>query len=209
MLILNHRRFLDHAVFGSHEQIFVIVEFTHGDNGRNLFLRHQLQKVYNSRSPGRTSCLRYLICLQTVYASGIGKEHHIVMVGGHEKVLNIVLLNGLHALDSLTSPVLAPEIIHVHALDITQMGHSNDGILVRNQVLHGHIVVISNGRAAVIPVFIRDDHDLVPDNGKQLLLICKDCLQLLDLCLKFPVLVLQLLTFQTCESAEPHIHNGL
>ena len=191
MLILHHRCFLDHAVSGSHEQIFVIVKFTHGDNGRNLLLRHQLKKVYNSRSPGCTSCLRYLICLQTVHASGIGKEHHIVMVGGHEKVLDIVLLNGLHT------------------LDVAQMGHGNDGVLVRNQVLHGHIIVISNGCAAVIPIFIRDNHNFIPDNGKELLLIRKNCLQFLDLCLKFPVLILQLLTFQTSESAEPHIHDSL
>ena len=209
MLILHHRCFLDHAVSGSHEQIFVIVKFTHGDNGRNLLLRHQLKKVYNSRSPGCTSCLRYLICLQTVHASGIGKEHHIVMVGGHEKVLDIVLLNGLHALDSLAASVLAPEIIYIHTLDVAQMGHGNDGVLVRNQVLHGHIIVISNGCAAVIPIFIRDNHNFIPDNGKELLLIRKNCLQFLDLCLKFPVLILQLLTFQTSESTEPHIHDSL
>ena len=128
------------------------------------------------------------------------------MVGGHEKVLDIVLLNGLHALDSLAASVLAPEIIYIHTLDVAQMGH---GVLVRNQVLHGHIIVISNGCAAVLRVFIRDNHDLIPDNGKELLLIRKNCLQFLDLCLKFPVLILQLLTFQTSESAEPHIHDSL
>ena len=55
------------------------------------------------------------------------------MVGGHEKVLDIILLNGLHALDSLAASVLAPEIIYIHTLDVAQMGHGNDGVLVRNQ----------------------------------------------------------------------------
>lgn len=61
---------------------------------------------------------------------GIGKEHHIVMVGGHEQVLDIILLNGLHPLDALASAVLASEIIHIHTLDVPQMGHGNDGVLV-------------------------------------------------------------------------------
>ena len=42
-----------------------------------------------------------------------------MVVGSHKKVLNIVLLNGLHSLDALSATVLASEIVYVHTLDIT------------------------------------------------------------------------------------------
>ena len=48
---------------------------------------------------------------QAVYASLVGKEHHIMMGCGHQQILDIILLNGLHALDSLAAAVLALEII--------------------------------------------------------------------------------------------------
>ena len=33
------------------------------------------------------------------------------MIGGHQKVLNEILLNGLHSLDPLAAPVLALEVV--------------------------------------------------------------------------------------------------
>ena len=99
-----------------------------------------------------------------------------MVVGGHEKVLNIVLLNGLHPLDALAAAVLASEIVHIHPLDISQMGHGNHRILIRNQVFHGYVVVISNGRTPVIPVFVRDNLDFLLDYGQKLFHICQDCL---------------------------------
>ena len=133
-----------------------------------------------------------------------------MMGGSHKQIRNEILFNGLHPLDPLASAVLGFKIINCHTLDITQIGHGNYRIIPGDHILHGNIILVKTDTASsVIPVFIRDNHDFIPDNGKELLLIRKDCLQFLYLCLKFPVLILQLLTFQTSESTEPHIHDSL
>ena len=98
------------------------------------------------------------------------------MVGGHEQILDIVFLNGLHSLDALAAAVLASEIVHIHPLDVSKMGHGNHRILIRNQIFHGYIVIVSNGSTPVIPVFIRDDLDFLLDYGQELFHICQDCL---------------------------------
>ena len=40
------------------------------------------------------------------------------MGGGHQHIFNIVVVNGLHALDTLAAPVLGFEVIHCHTLDV-------------------------------------------------------------------------------------------
>ena len=54
------------------------------------------------------------------------------MVGGHNQIFDIILIDGLHSLDSLTASVLAPKVVHGHSLDIAQLSHGNDGALIRN-----------------------------------------------------------------------------
>ena len=98
------------------------------------------------------------------------------MVGGHEEILNVVIFNGLHALDALAAPVLALEIVHIHALDVSQMGHGNDRVLIRDQILHAHIIVVPDGGTAVVPVFVGDDLNFFFYHSEKLLLIRKDCL---------------------------------
>ena len=45
------------------------------------------------------------------------------MVRCHEKILDEVLIDGLHSLDSLSTAVLALEIVHGHSLDVSKIGH--------------------------------------------------------------------------------------
>lgn len=60
---------------------------------------------------------------KAVYTAGIGKEHDIVVVLGQDQILDIVLIDGLHALDSFAATVLALEIVLGHSLDIAKLGH--------------------------------------------------------------------------------------
>ena len=119
IFVFQHRSLLYHTLLCGHEQVFVFIQFTHWDNSGNLFSRLHLQQIYNGCSAGSTSCFRDLICLDPVYTACIGKEHHIVMIGRHKKVLNVILLNGLHSLNAFTSTVLTSEIVYVHTLDVT------------------------------------------------------------------------------------------
>ena len=54
------------------------------------------------------------------------------------------------------------------------MGHGDHRVLIRDQVFHGHVIIISNGSAPVIPVFIGDYGDLLLDDCEKLFLICQD-----------------------------------
>ena len=93
----------------------------------------------------------------------------------HQKLLDIIILNGLHALDSLAAAVLAAEVVNCHTFDITQFCHGDDGILARNQILHGEIVLIkANGSSSVIAVFFGYGQNLPADNAKKYLAVCED-----------------------------------
>ena len=76
------------------------------------------------------------------------------MRGRHQQIFDIILINGLHSLNTTTTAVLCLEIIYGHTLDITKAGHSDDSILPRDQILHGNIqFIITDLTASVIAVF--------------------------------------------------------
>ena len=98
-----------------------------------------------------------------------------MVVRRHEEVFDIIILNGLHSLDSLATAVLGLKIVHRHALDIAKLRHGNDRILVRNHILDGNVeFVISNLTSSVIPIFDSDDLNLFLDDAKQELFIRKN-----------------------------------
>ena len=100
------------------------------------------------------------------------------MVGcRHQKILNIIFLDCLHSLDSLTATVLCAEIVRAHSFDVTKLCHCNNRIGYRDQVFHGNIILVKSDRcSSLIPVFLRNEKNLLPDDTEQLLLVCKDCL---------------------------------
>ena len=60
----------------------------------------------------------------------------------HKHFHNIIILDGLHSLNSLTATVLTLEIVGSHALDIANLCHGNNRIGFRNQIFHGNIKLI-------------------------------------------------------------------
>ena len=75
----------------------------------------------------------------------------------HQQILNVILIDGLHSLDTSAAAVLCFEIIYGHTFDITETGHGNNSIFPRNQILHGDIqFVITDLTASVIAVFFSD-----------------------------------------------------
>ena len=129
---------------------------------------------------------------------------------GHQKILNIVLIDSLHSLDSLAAAVLALEIVAGHSLNIAKIGHGHNDIIIRDQILRRHIIfVISDGGPTVISVFISNEGDLLLDNTQKLLLICQNRLQLCNLCLQLFIFIFQFLSFQTGQSTQTHIYDSL
>ena len=184
--------------------------FAERDHSCDLFSRCKLQQVDDRSSSGCTAGLRNLICLQSVYTSGIGKEHEIMMGCSHQQLFNIIVLNGLHTLDSSAATVLTAEVINRHTLDVTKLGHCDHGILSRDQILCGNIVyIVSDGSLSVIAVFFCNSEDLLADHTEKKLTVSEDCLELADLLHKLCILGFQLLSFQTCQCTETHIHDCL
>ena len=73
----------------------------------------------------------------------------------HQQLLDIIIIDRLHALDTFTATVLCLEIIHTHALNVTKLCHGDHGIGDRDHVLHRNIkFIISDGSSALITVFI-------------------------------------------------------
>ena len=92
-----------------------------------------------------------------------------------------------------SAAVLHTEIVHGHALDVTELGRGNDHALVRNHIFHGNIRRIEdNLRLSFVAVFILDDEQLVLNNAKKQILVCQDCLQVLDRLHQFRVFILNL-----------------
>ena len=87
-----------------------------------------------------------------------------MVVRCHEKILDEVLIDGLHSLDSLSAAVLALEIVHGHSLDVSKIGHGNYSVIVGDQVFHGHIIVEADLCPSVIPVLFGYHKDLFFDH---------------------------------------------
>ncbi len=105
------------------------------------------------------------------------------MVGGrHKQILDVILIDGLHTLDSLSATVLRLEIIHRHSLDISKSGHGDYGIVPGNQVFHGNIkFIISDLTSSVVAILLGDCRNFGLDHAKQKLFIRKDRLVFCDL----------------------------
>ena len=132
------------------------------------------------------------------------------MGGGHQQILDIVVLDGLHSLDALAAPVLGFEVVHRHALDVPHIRQGDYCILPGDQVLHGEIcLVIAYLAAPVIAVFVGNFHDFLLDDPQQQFLVRQNLSQLLNPLLQLLMFILNLLPFQSGESAQPHLHNGL
>ena len=128
----------------------------------------------------------------------------------HQQFIDIIILDGLHALDTLTTTILATEVVYCHSFDITQFRHGNDGIFIRDHILHGNIELIkSDGCLSLITVFFADGKDLLTDHAKQQISVCQDSFQSADTIHQFFVFCFQLLSFQTGQCTKTHIYDGL
>ena len=128
----------------------------------------------------------------------------------HQKLLNVIIVNGLHAFDSLAATVLAAEVIHTHTLDVAKLRHGDDRIRHRNKILHGDIIlIVADGASSLIAILLSNDHDLFLDDSQQAFFIRQDCLQFCNALHQFLIFCLDLLTFQSGQRTQTHIHDSL
>ena len=162
----------------------LIVIFRYRNHGVDLLPRVHLEQIDNRNPPGGSRSLRNFVGVQLVNPSQIRKEHQLRMGRRHKNILDIIVLDRGHSLDSLPAAVLGFEIIDRHPLYITEIRHSDHRILVRNQILHSKIrLIITDGGSSLIAVLIRNNVDLFPDYAKQQLFIRQNRLKPFDLLL--------------------------
>ena len=91
------------------------------------------------------------------------------MVGRrHQKIFNVIFLDGLHSLDTFASAVLRLEIINRHALNITKARHGNHGVIFRNQILHIDIVdIISDLTPSFVAILLGCDKHFTFDHTEE------------------------------------------
>ena len=208
--VIQDRRLLNKTFLGCHEQIVTFLEILDWNHCCDLLIRLKLKDVDNCCTSGSSSCFRNLISLQAIAASGIGKEHNILVSIGHKQLFYIVFIQSLHTLDTLAATILALESIVAHSLNVSHLGHGDHYIFSRDQILCRNVVFIkSDGCSSVISVFFRDHKDFFLNYAKQKLSVCEDRLVLCDLLLKLCILCFQLLSFQTGQSSQTHIHDSL
>ena len=180
----SHAGLFYQALLRRHEDIMFIVEFPDRDDRRDLLFRLQLEEIDDGGASGRTAGLRDLVGFQPVDPSHVRKEHQEIVGHGHEQLLDIIVLDGLHALDSLAAPVLGTEVVRGHPLDIAKLCHGDDGVYPRDHILSGNIkLVIADSGAAVVAIFVSDLLDLIPHDTQQHLAVRQDAPVLQDLCL--------------------------
>ena len=128
---------------------------------------------------------------------------------GHQKIGDEIILYSLHAPDSLAAACLIPEIIRIHPLNIAAVCHRDDNSLIRNQILCFHLVTDAETGSSVIPVFFRDEINLLFDDRKQLFLIRQNAFIIGNLFFKLTIFRFQLLALQAGQRTKTHVDNGL
>ena len=132
------------------------------------------------------------------------------MAGSDEQFSDIVVLQGLHSLDSLATAVLTLERIHAHAFDVSEICHGDHNIFSRDQILHGDIkLIIADPCSSVVAIFFGNGKYFFFDHSEKKLAVCEDRLQFLDLFCQFCIFCLDLLSFQTGKSSQTHVHDCL
>ena len=208
--IFPDRRFLHKTFFCCHEEVFSFFILIDRYHCRDLFLRHELKQIYDSRAARCPACLRNFISLQAVNSSCICKEHDIVMCSRYKQFTDIIIFQSLHSLDSFSAALLAAEGIHTHPLDISEICHCNYHIFSRDQIFHRNIeLIISDMCSSLISVLFRDNEYFLPDHAQKKFFVRKDCFILLDLLHKLCILCFQFFSFQTCQSSQTHINDSL
>ena len=128
----------------------------------------------------------------------------------HKKILNIIIFNGLHSLDSFSSTVLGTEIVTAHSFNISLMGHSNDGVFYRNKVFHRDVKLIKSDLcSSFITVFVTDGNDFLFDHSQKQFTVSQNRLIICNFFHQLIIFIFQFFPFQTGQCTKTHIYNCL
>ena len=134
ILIFRELGFLDHAIFGGHDNILLIIEFANRQRGRNLLAFLHRQQIHQRLASRRPACLWHFIDLLAEHAAPVREEQQVIMGGGHHQLRHKILFLGGHGGFTLATTALGPVQRGRIALDITLIGNGHHHILFGDQI---------------------------------------------------------------------------
>ncbi len=202
---------LDDTALCDHDDILVLnalagLQSLDGEHGGDSLLRLQpLQQVDDIGALGGPSCLRDAVRLDGVDASSGGEEEDIAMRIGDDDPFDVVLLLGRHADDPLTASSLGGIGILRLPFDIPGVGEGDDSVVPLDEILKDDLVFrLGDGGAPVVAVLVADGGHFLADDLVYALRIGQDLVVFLDRRGQLCQTELDLLPFQTGQSAERH-----
>ena len=144
-----------------------------------------------------------LVGLRTVYATEVREEQQPVVRRRDKEMLNHVIAAQLGSANSLTASFLGAVVISTSALCETIAGDGDDNILFGDEVFHRHFPIEGNdGGATLIAELLNNFAKFFGDDCALTLRLSQDILQIFNAGAQFGVLIQDLLTFQSCQSAQ-------
>src|SRR5213596_215114 len=205
---LRQSRLLHHALFGGEQEILVLRELPHGHQRREALVGlhgDAGDDGFAARGPCR---LRDLVHLQPVALPLLGEEHHVVVGRGDEQVLDPVVFLGMGGDHAPAAAPLAPVGRHRQSFDIARVGHGDNHVLFRDQVLDRELALVGHDFGApLVAEAVRQLRELFFEDVQAPRLRPEDLLALLDELADFLELVLELGDLEGGEPGEPHVEN--
>ena len=208
------RGLLHQAVLGSEDEvmrvdILLVVQALHIDERTHFIALLQVNHVLDSAALALLVALGYLIHFQPVEASHLGEEHHR---GVHRRlvyILDEVLVARGRSLRADTAAGLRAELAQRRALDIAEVGDSNNHIIVGIHILGVELRRhLHNLRAALVGIFLLNLNQFVLDKVVAHGLAVEQVVEVGNQFLQLRVLGFQLVDTQACQLAQTHIHDG-
>ena len=203
---------LDQALFGHHgdkaalARLFGVLAEHIGD----LFALGQGQQVDDVGALAGAAALGDGVALQPEDTAPVGDKEDVVMGGAHEQLLDNVLFLPGHAGNAPAAPVLGLVGGLGLALDIARLGEGVDALFLGDQVLDIHLAGdrLDLG-AAVVGKAALDVQKLVLNDGQNPAVVGQNVLPVLDLGPQGGQLLLDLEDFQTSQTAQLQLHDGI
>ena len=132
------------------------------------------------------------------------------MGGGHNQILHEVVFLGGQTGNALAAPLLRTISIHRNSLHIAQMSQGDADVFFLDQILFIDFLCIclDLGTALVAP-FILDFQQLGFDHAHQFMNVRQQLIIVCDFFQQFLIFVFDFLFFQTLQTSQLHIQNGL
>ncbi len=202
---------LDAPLPGEQGDVLRVLEVGHGEHGRHLFARLEVEHVGDVHPLGRAPPLGQLVDPAAVDPALVGEEEDVVQGAGEAQVDDLVLGPGGHALHAPAAPALGPEDLGRRALDVGAGAEADEHVLLVDQILFPEVPVRvgEDLRAPFVAELLLELQDLVPDQGPDLGRVGQQVLQVGDLGQDGLVFVLDLLPLQGRQPAQLQVQDGL